>query len=397
MRILHTSDWHIGRTFHGYATEEHLEQVLLAMAALVREHGVEVVVVAGDVFDHSAPKAEAFALLNRAVARLREAGAVVVLTSGNHDGPARLGHLADFAAHGGVHVRTDLASIASPVMIDDDAGPLALYGLPYLHPALLAGAYPEFSGTTHAEALGFAMDLVRADQAERGCRWVVAAHCFAQNAGEQVRETREDGGLTEERDITRGGLDLVPVSVLEGPDYVALGHIHGRVTFTDRVRYSGAPLRYSFGEKDKPRGAWLVEMGAGEPGSAPIEVTWLDLPMPRQVARLRGTLAELVTPGSHEEAREAWVEVVLTDDVLPHEAMRSLRERYPYAVTLTHEPTNRVEQASRGYAERVRGLSETELLSEFLAFVRDGHGPSEAENLVLAEAIAARDAAEVAG
>ncbi|WP_454296140.1 exonuclease SbcCD subunit D [Salana multivorans] len=395
MRILHTSDWHIGRTFHGHATEDQLEEVLVAMADLVRRHGVDVVLVAGDVFDHSAPKAAAFVMLNRAIARLRDAGAVVVLTSGNHDAPSRLGHLGAFAARGGVYVRTDLAGLAEPVLIADDddaAGPVALYGLPYLHPALLAAAYPEFVGGTQAEALEFAMGLVRADHAERGGRWVVAAHCFAQNIGPlpPVVETREAGGLTEERDITRGGLDLVPVSVFDGPDYVALGHIHGRTILSERVRYSGAPLRYSFGERDKPRGAWLVDLGAG----AAIEVTWLDLPVPRATARLEGTLAALMDPGGHEEAREAWVEVVLTDDVLPHEAMRTLRTRYPYAVTLTHAPANRRDLPALSYVERVRGRSETELLGEFLAFVRDGHGPTRAESAVLAEAMAARDLAE---
>ncbi|ROR96037.1 exodeoxyribonuclease I subunit D [Salana multivorans] len=423
MRILHTSDWHIGRTFHGHSTDQHLELVLTALAESVRELAVDVVVVAGDVFDHSAPKADAFALLNRAVGRLREAGAVVVLTSGNHDGPARLGHLAEFAARGGVHVRTSLASLGEPVMIDatgadgaadGDAGPVAFYGLPYLHPALLAAEHPEFTGTTHAEALDFAMGLVRADHELRGGRWVVAAHCFAQNlaadedagrdartsdAAEPVRETREDGGLTEERDITRGGLDLVPVSVFDGPDYVALGHIHGRTTFSPRVRYSGAPLRFSFGERDKPRGAWLVELGepgGGDDGRAALTVEWLDLPVPREVARLRGTLAELLAPGAHEDARDAWVEVVLTDDVLPHEAMRSLRERYPYAVTLAHRPTHASRPEARSYAERVRGRSETELVEEFLVFVRGGAGSSAAEREVLAEAIALRDATEAA-
>ncbi|MDN4473488.1 exonuclease SbcCD subunit D [Demequina zhanjiangensis] len=393
MRLLHTSDWHLGRTFHGHSTDAHLESVLAALADLVRERSVDAVIVAGDVFDSSTPKAEAFGMLNRAVAAIREAGAQVVLTSGNHDGPARLGHMAEFASFGGVHVKADVARLAEPVMFADAHGPVAVYGLPYLHPEFLRSAFEDFTGSTHEQALRFAMDQVRADASRRRegaavLRTVVASHCFASG----VEPTTEDSGRAEERDITRGGLNIAPLEVFDGVDYVALGHIHGRQTLTERVRYSGAPLRFSFGERSSAKGAWLVELGEAGLG----QVEWLDLPTPRPAVRIEGTLDELLAEDAHPDAVDAWVDVVLTDDQLPREAMRRLQTRYPHAVTLTHRPAHRQDVGEASYAARVEGRSDAEVVDEFLAFVRNGQGPTEAERAVLHAALDAMDAKESA-
>ncbi|WP_084127298.1 exonuclease SbcCD subunit D C-terminal domain-containing protein [Demequina sp. NBRC 110054] len=391
MRVIHTSDWHLGRTFHGHSTDAHLELVLSALVAQVTEHGVDAVVVAGDVFDSSTPKAEAFTMLNRVIAEIRAAGAEVVLTSGNHDGPARLGHMAGFAAFGGVHIRTDLARLAEPVLLEDAHGPVAIYGLPYIHPEFLRATFADFTGSTHEHALSFAMGLVRDDATARRAgsptlRTVVASHCFA--AG--VEATTEDSGRTEERDITRGGLNLVPIEVFAGVDYVALGHIHGRQTLSESVRYSGAPLRFSFGERSSAKGVWLVELD--QAGLALVE--WLELPTPRAAVRIEGTLDELLTEDAHPEAVDAWVEAILTDDQLPREAMRRLQTRYPHAVTLAHRPATRHDHGEATYATRVEGKSDSLVIDEFLAFVRNGQGPTAEETALLHEALEAIDAKE---
>ncbi|MDE0573464.1 exonuclease SbcCD subunit D [Demequina sp. B12] len=400
MRILHTSDWHIGRTFHGHSTDEHLALVLDALAAAVREHGVDVVVVAGDVFDSSTPKAEAFTLFARAVKGVRDAGARVVVTSGNHDGPARLAHNAAFASAGGVHIKADHTDL-SPVTLTDEHGDVLIYGIPYLHPEFMRSAYEDFTGSTHQDALTFAMDNVRADvaakadAAERSAspspRYVVAAHCFAAGlGGERPPETTEDSGRAEERDITRGGLNLVDISTFDGAAYVALGHIHSRQQLSETVRYSGAPLRFSFGERSSTKGVWLVDIDAN--GTATSR--WLDLPTPREAVRIEGTLAELMADGAHESAREAWVEVVLTDDQLPREAMRTLQERYPHAVTLTHRPANVHDHGEHDYAALVEGKTDAQVFEEFLAYVRNGAGPTAAETALFNAALDAMESKE---
>ena len=393
MRILHTSDWHIGRTFHGHSTDEHLRLVLDAVAAAVVEHSVDVVIVAGDVFDSSTPKADSFTLLADALGAIRAGGAQVVLTSGNHDGPARLAHNAAFASAGGVHIKADHTDL-SPVIVTDEHGDVAIYGIPYLHPEFVRSAYEDFSGSTHQEALEFAMNTITADARARGSataapRFVVAAHCFAAAGSKVPPETKEATGRAEERDITRGGLNLVDISVFEAATYTALGHIHSRQTLSETVRYSGAPLRFSFGERSSAKGMWLVDLGASEVD----EVTWLELPTPRAAVRLEGTLAELlVNPAPSDVA--AWVEVVLTDDQLPRDAMRTLQEVYPYAVTLRHEPANRAAHGEAQYAARVEGKTEPQVIEEFLTYVRNGAGASAAETALINDALDALDQTE---
>lgn len=388
MRILHTSDWHIGRTFHGHSTDDHLEQVLGALAQAVTDYAVDVVIVAGDVFDSSTPKGEAFTLLNQVIGAIKDAGARVLLTSGNHDGPARLGHMAQFAAFGGVHIHAQVAHLARPVVATDDHGDVLLYGIPYLHPEFVRSAFPDFAGTTHGEALEFAMGLIEADALARAgadARWVVAAHCFASGeAGGEGAGTGDLSGRAEERDITRGGLNIVAPSVFGAATYAALGHIHSRGTLAPTVRYSGAPLRFSFGERSSSKGVWLVDIGA--PGT-PVETTWLNLPTPRAAVRLTGTLDALLADAEHEHAEQAWVEVVLTDDVRPRDSMRRIQERFPYAVTLTHRPANVGPVEARTYTERVRGKSDEELVDGFLSFVRGGHGATAGESAILREAL----------
>jgi len=220
------------------------------------------------------------------------------------------------------------------------------------------------------------MTRIRDDLARRGGRSVVLSHCFA--AG--VTPAAESSDV--ERDITAGGLDVVPLGVFDGCDYVALGHIHGRATLTERVRYSGAPLHYSFAETDKPRGAWLVEIGAE--GLESVE--WVGLPVPRRLTVLTGQLAELLADEAFVGTEGDWVKAILTDQVRPLDAMRSLQTRFTHAVALEHRPAIRVDPGDISYAERIgAATSDPEIIAGFLAFVRNGVGPTVFESELVAE------------
>ncbi|GAB2459416.1 exonuclease SbcD [Conyzicola lurida] len=377
MKILHTSDWHIGRTFHGHSTLEHLRQVFAALVELVRENDVDVVVVAGDVFDSSMPSAECFSVLSGVLRDIRAAGAAVVMTSGNHDSATRLGFQSEWAGLAGIHIFTRHDQYLEPVTIDDEYGPVDFYGIPYLEPSMLRHHHPEAELRTHEQALTFAMTAVRADAAARESRSVVVSHCFA--SGVAAQEEASD----VERDITSGGLNLVPASVFDGPDYVALGHIHGRSTISDRVRYSGAPLHYSFGEAGKPRGGWLVELDAGGLDT----VGWLDLPIPRRLSVLTGELDDLLGSDAFAGFEDDWVAAVITDQVRPMDAMRRLQDRFPHCATLEFRPSVTAETSAATYGERIAGRSDTEIVADFLTHVRNGVGPTEYETALVASVL----------
>ncbi len=372
MRILHTSDWHIGRTFHGHSTLDALRGVLDELTAQVRAHDVDVVVVAGDVFDSATPAAACYTLLSDALRGIADAGARVVVTSGNHDSAARLGFQAGLLRDG-IHVLTDPDAVGTPLTIDDAHGPVHFYGIPYLEPALLR--YRWEGVRTQAAVLGRAMDLVRADLAERGGRSVAIAHCFA--AGVEPTPHLE-------RDIQQGGLDVVPLSTFDGVDYMALGHIHGRQRLADHVRYAGAPLHYSFGEGDKPRGSWLVDLDAD--GLSTVE--WLALPVPRRLVTLRGPFADILADEAYADAEDAWVCVEYTDDLPEADPLRRLQQRFPFCAKVVHAPAVVRQGDRQSYVERVRAArTDRELVEAFLSHVREGQGATEREAEILEDVL----------
>lgn len=370
MRILHTSDWHIGRSFHGHATLDALRGVLEALIAQVRENHVDVVIVAGDVFDSATPAAGAYTLLTDVLRGLADAGATVVVTSGNHDSAARLGFQSGLLREG-VHVITDAATVGTPVTVDDEHGPVHIYGIPYLEPVLLRGVWPGVR--SQAEVLGHAMDRVRADAAARGGRTIAIAHCFA--AGVEPTPHLE-------RDIQQGGLDIVPLSTFDGVDYMALGHIHGQQQLSPRVRYAGAPLHYSFDEGHKKRGSWLVDLDADGLGA----VEWLPLPVPRTLTTLSASLDELLTDERFAIHADEWVRAEYTDPLPQRDPMRRLLARFPFCAEVRHSPAATRTDDPRTYAERVRAVrNDAELVDAFLAHVREGEGASAREAELVSE------------
>ena len=384
MRILHTSDWHIGRSFHGHSTLDALRGVLEALVAQVREHEVDVVIVAGDVFDSATPAAGAYTLLSDALRGLADAGATVVVTSGNHDSAARLGFQSGLLRDG-VHVITDPATIGTPVTVTDEHGPVHIYGIPYLEPVLLRGAWPGVR--TQADVLAHAMDLVRTDASARGGRTIAVAHCFA--AGVEPTPHLE-------RDIQQGGLDIVPLSTFDGVDYMALGHIHGRQQLSPRVRYAGAPLHYSFDEGHKPRGSWLVEFGPDGLADGDADaVTWLPLPVPRTLTTLAATLDELLGDERFAAHTGDWVRAEYTDPLPQRDPMRRLLARFPHCAEVKHAPAAVRTDDARTYVQRVRAArNDVELVDAFLSHVRDGEGASARETELIGELLDERTRVE---
>lgn len=381
MRILHTSDWHIGRSFHGHSTLDALSEVLDALVGQVRAHDVDVVIVAGDVFDSAAPSAACYPLLSATLAAIAESGARVVVTSGNHDSAARLGFQSALLRDE-ISVVTDPGRVGEPVTISDAHGPVHFYGIPYLEPAIVRHLWEGVEVRSQAQAVGHAMDLVRRDAASRGGRSVAVAHCFA--AGVEATP-----GV--EREIRQGGLDVVPITSFDGPDYVALGHIHGRQQLSERVRYAGAPLHYSFGEAGKPRGSWLVELDAA--GLTSVE--WIDLPIPRSLVTLRASFDELVNDARFDAHVDEWVRAEYTDPTPQLDPMRRLQARFPWCATVAHTPAETRPDDGLGYARRVRAArDEGEIIDAFLSHVREGEGASEAERALIRDLLDSRAVVE---
>ncbi|MFE6746096.1 exonuclease SbcCD subunit D [Kitasatospora purpeofusca] len=374
MRLLHTSDWHLGRTFYRESLIDAQRAFLDHLLTVAREREVDVVLVAGDVYDRAIPSLDAVALFDHALNSLADLRVPVVMISGNHDSPQRLGVTSRLIERAGIHLRTDPATCHTPAVLHDAHGPVAFYGLPYLEPFLtreeMAADKP-----THEAVLDAAMDRVRADLAARpaGTRSVVLAHAFV------------TGGRTSdsERDITAGGIPTVGAAVFEGIDYVALGHLHRPQKVTDRIRYSGSPLAYSFSEAGYAKTTWLVDLDA----DANLTTEAVPCPCPRPLATLTGHLDDLLDDHQHDHLHDAWLHVVLTDPQRPINAMDRLRTRFPHTVQLTFLPEDGGPRDSATYTERTRHRTPLEITAGFVDHVRGGLAPTPAEHDLLRRAV----------
>jgi exonuclease SbcD len=345
MRFLHTSDWHLGRTLHNVdligAQRSVLQQLVAMVAAPADGIAVDAVIVAGDIYDRAVPPVEAVALFSDTLADLA-ALTTVIVTSGNHDSAIRLGFGSRLFTDR-LHLRTDLASIGTPVIVGD----VAVYPLPYLDPDVARVALApteEPLARSHQAVMGAAMDRVRADLAARGdaVRSVVVAHAFV------VGGAPSDS----ERSIVVGGVDHIAAPTFDGVDYVALGHLHGaqqpRSKSSTVLRYSGSPLRYSFSERGQQKSVTVVDLlpagvatascGDVAAAASPVSVTVVPLAQPRPMADLRGSLAELTTGRRHARHAEDWVRVTVTDRSRPELMFDRVKARFPHVLQVLHIP-----------------------------------------------------------
>jgi len=355
-----------------------------------------VVLVAGDVYDRAVPPVACVRLLSDALTRL-SALATVIVTPGNHDSATRLGFAAGLLRDG-LHILAGVDRIDEPVVIADVDGPVAFYGVPYLEPDLVrdvlapssspgggvvgddpdgpaAQDAPGRLARSHEAVVGAALDRIRGDLARRdGTRSVVMAHAFV------VGGARSES----ERDIRVGGVDSVPSAVFDGIDYVALGHLHGaqRVGPGDgphaRIRYSGSPLAFSFGEKDQVKSTAIVDLGAG--GEVSVEL--VPAPVPRRLAEVTGDLAELLS-GAHDDHVDDWARVFVTDPVHPANLHALVRERFPHALSIQHVPTGGVSVSERRPV--AVDSDPVEVASDFVAFATGG-APTDEEVAALRSA-----------
>lgn len=361
VRLLHTADWHLGKRLRDFPLLDEQAAVVAQVVDLARALRPDALIVAGDVFDTAVPGVEALRVWSHALEALVEAGVPVVAISGNHDQAERLGHLDGLAARAGVHLRTDLAAVTTPVVF----GHVAVYGLPFTRPVRVRAAFGASTEAVpdgdDAAALRFlGARVLAAHRAERPDLVPVAvAHAFVEGAG------REDEG---EDAIAVGGTGAVPADVFDGFAYVALGHLHGRRSLAGgRVRYAGSLYPTSFAEAGHAKSASLVTL---EGDAARVEEHALRPPRPVRVVAGRSFDEVLVAAASEPpEEREAYVLVRVTDSEPIASALPRLRAVYPRSLLEQAPP-----EADAGAAGAEEELHALEPRDVTLAFLRERTG-----------------------
>jgi len=361
LRLLHTSDWHLGRTFHEASLHEDQAWVLERLIAALGETRPDALVVAGDLYDRAVPPHEAVRLLDETLTRVADLGIPVVAIAGNHDSPERLSFGARLLERGGVHLRGALDRVGEPVVIP---GKGLIYAMPFVDPEVVRGLVKDEALRGHAAATARLLEAVRADAAGRDLPTVLVGHAFVQGA----QETPDS-----ERPISVGSAGAIPADGLAGFDYVALGHLHAPQEVAPRVRYSGSLLKYSFAEAGHRKAALLVEV---ERGAARVEA--VPLGQQRDLARLRGRMADLLSRPDLERHRGDLLEVTLEDEDYVFDAMHRLRQRFPHVLSVVRPELTAGGEGT--FSARVAGAGGDDLML-FRAFVEAvaGAPPDEAQ------------------
>lgn len=316
MLILHTSDWHLGRTDAERSLAEDQQFFIDAIAEIVQTRGVDAVIVAGDVFDRAIAPAEAIRLYDDAMRRICIGLRVpVLIVAGNHDSAARLASCRDLLSAAGLHVCGALTREPAVVRFDDTD----VYLLPWITEEKVKSVYPE-----EAEAVRSPEDAYRVVTAHLRetfapeKRHIAVAHAFltaAETSGSDL--AAEIGTATQ-----------VGAGVFEGFDYVALGHIHKPQDVGERARYSGTPMPYSFGKEEaQVKSVTLID-------TADMTRETVPLPLKHRRATLTGTLEELLAHPCGDETRLGYVKLEVTDCHVGTDAINSLQEVYPNALDI---------------------------------------------------------------
>lgn len=357
MKLMHLSDLHLGKRLNEFSLLEDQSFILQQLVELVRSEQPDCVLLAGDIYDKPVPPAEAVTLFDDFLNKLAQLTTVCV-TSGNHDSAERLAFGAQLMREGGVHFCGLYTGEPQCVTLQDAYGSVHIYLLPFLKPAHVRHCLPPTEAeqvTTYHEALRCAVERLHINVAERN---VLVAHQFvtgAQTAGSEA--------------VNVGGVDNIGAEVFAAFDYTALGHIHrAQNVGSERVRYSGTPLKYSFAEWQQEKSVTLVELG--EKGS--VSVTALPLAPLRDLRKLRGSYEELMSKDFYDELPKDsdgllrdFYHLTLTDEEDVPDAVQKLRSVYKNLLQLEYDnKRTRTDNAIEG-AERVVEKSPLELMEEF--------------------------------
>ena len=360
MKIIHTSDWHIGKIVNQTHMTADQEYILAAFVQLLAEEKPDALLIAGDVYDRSVPPVEAVELLNKTLcAILLDLKIPVLMIAGNHDSPDRLDFGSQILKTKGLHIEGRLKKSIRKETLHDDYGPVHFYLVPYAQPSLVRDLLGKPDICDHDTAMAAIIDAIETDWDPAG-RNVMVTHGFVRGIGEpELSESEKPLAFT-----SIGGADYVKVNRFDGFTYTALGHLHGpQRSGSDKVRYAGSLLKYSFSEVKQQKSVTVVTIG--KDGNVEVEQKKL-LPL-RDMRRVTGSLAELLTPHKQGIANhDDYIHVTLTDDDDQLEPMRQLRTVYPNILGLDFAERVRVTGESKTAAgSDYKHKSKLELFREF--------------------------------
>ena len=351
MKFIHLSDLHLGKRVNEVSMTDDQAYILAQILEIIDAELPDAVVIAGDVYDKSVPSAEAVTLFDDFLCHLAERSLPVLIISGNHDSPERLAFGGRLMAGAGVHLSPVYDGKVSPVTLSDSHGPVHFWLLPFVKPAHVKRYFPDAGIESYTDAVRVAIENMGVDSTARN---VLVTHQFITGSA-----------TCESEELSVGGTDNVDASVFDDFDYVALGHLHGPQNFgSNRVRYCGTPLKYSFSEAGHHKSVPVVELG--EKGSLHLQTVPLN-PL-HDLREIRGTFAQLTDKSFYQNtATGDYLHIILTDEEDVPEAVGRLRVIYPNLMKLSYDNTRTRCSQVIDKAEHVKSKSPLELFAELYA------------------------------
>ena len=349
MKFVHLSDLHLGKRVNEYSMLEDQEYILTKIINIIDDEKPAGVIIAGDVYDKSIPSAEAVQMFDDFLTRLAKRNLQVFIISGNHDSPERMSFGSRLMDQSGIHISQVYDGKITPFTLQDESGDVNIYMLPFVKPAHVK-RFSDESIESYTDAIRVAIAEMKVDQSARN---LLITHQFVTGA------TR-----SESEDISVGGSDNVDVSVFDGFDYVALGHIHSPQNCTsERVRYCGTPLKYSFSEAKDNKSITVVELE--EKGNISVKTVSL-VPM-RDMVEIKGKYNEIMLKSFYENTsyQEDYIHITLTDEEDIVDAIGKLRTVYHNLMKLDYDNKRTRSVSQVDGAVDVETKTPIELFSDF--------------------------------
>ncbi|MBE9175559.1 exonuclease SbcCD subunit D [Synechocystis salina LEGE 06155] len=319
MKFLHTSDWHLGRQCHNVSLIDDQKHVLNQVLDYVEREAVDVVIIAGDVYDRAIPPTIAVDLLDETLNKIcLDFKVPVIMIPGNHDSADRLKFGASHFRQAGLHILGELRHITKPITFPNC--PVHFYGVPYTDPERVRATF-EVEVKSHDEVYGYLLEQITQKPGFDRQPNVLISHCFLDGCEES----------DSERPLAIGGAERVNYQPFKVFDYVALGHLH-RPQFKGKesIQYCGSLLKYSFSEQHQAKGVTLVEMdGAGLQSVKRLPLTPL-----RNMRVIEGEFKQILKDGKSDPNADDYVQIRLTDTHALLDPMNYLREVYPNVLEL---------------------------------------------------------------
>ena len=362
MKIFHTGDWHIGKAVNGFYMTEDQEFIMEQLYEEIKKEKPDVLLIAGDLYDRSVPPVQAIELLNKIFAKIvRELKTPVIAIAGNHDSNERIDFASLLLRESGLYITGTLKKEIEKITINDEYGPVNFYPIPYADPPIVRDLFEDESVKNHDGAMKKILESVNGNL-NNDERNVAIAHgyiTYMKDQGEIAVELEES---ESEKPLSIGGTAIINAAYFENFNYTALGHLHGpQKVGTNKIRYSGSPLKYSFSETKQKKGITIVELNQmGE-----VEIDFHEFKPRRDLRVITGELVELMQEDVVGlENKEDYIKVVLTDKGELLDPMAKLRSIYPNVMELVRQ--ERLKTANRtSVASNVKEKSNLSLFGSF--------------------------------